>query len=92
MVPVARGTEEIELATLIGVLRRAEAEVVVAKVTRNGQEESLATELSRGMVIQAETRIEDLVGEEFDAISCAGGAIGSVSLGKDTTLINLLKE
>ena len=92
LLPVARGTEEIEFAAIMGVMRRAEVEVVVAKVTEKGEEPSMATKLSRGMVMEAETSLEEVQGEEFDAIVCPGGAIGSTILGKDNTLVDLLKE
>ena len=58
LVPVADGTEDLEAVAIIDVLRRADAEVTVASVTGNRQ-----VTFSRGMVITADTLLENCVNQ-----------------------------
>lgn len=52
LVPVANGSEEIEVVTIVDILRRAKANVVVASV-----EKSLKITASRGTKITADKMI-----------------------------------
>ena len=57
LVPIADGTEEIEVVTVVDVLRRAGAEVVLASV-----EEEDRVVCSRGVKIEADCNIKAVTG------------------------------
>ena len=57
LVPVADGTEEIEAVTVIDVLRRAGAEVVVCSVEKEGRLEVVC---SRGVKLVADVNVKDV--------------------------------
>ena len=63
LLPIAHGSEEIEVVTIADVLRRAKANVVVASV-----EKSLQILASRGIKIIADISISDAQGLEYDLI------------------------
>jgi 4-methyl-5(b-hydroxyethyl)-thiazole monophosphate biosynthesis len=62
------GFEEIELVAPVDLLRRAEAEVVIASVSG---EKSVTGRC--GVTIQSDVRLEDVVGESFDLLFIPGG-------------------
>eukprot|EP00276_Gloeochaete_wittrockiana_P009910 CAMPEP_0184656592 /NCGR_PEP_ID=MMETSP0308-20130426/16612_1 /TAXON_ID=38269 /ORGANISM="Gloeochaete witrockiana, Strain SAG 46.84" /LENGTH=202 /DNA_ID=CAMNT_0027093779 /DNA_START=181 /DNA_END=789 /DNA_ORIENTATION=- len=96
LVPIADGSEEIEAVTIIDVLRRAGATVMVAKVGAGGSAtqpgDSLQITASRGVKIVADSRIEELAGHEFDLIAVPGGLPGAEHLRDSHLLIDLLKK
>ena len=59
LVPIADGTEEIEVVTVVDVLRRAGAEVVLASV-----EEEDRVVCSRGVKIEADCNIKAVTGRQ----------------------------
>eukprot|EP00854_Cymbomonas_tetramitiformis_P004634 gene4634-5675_t len=83
LVPIADGSEEIEAVTVIDVLRRAGAEVIVASVefTDVTQAESrLECVMSRGVKLVADVGIKEVVGRgkpTFDLIAVPGGMPGA---------------
>ena len=85
LVPLAEGCEEIEAVTIIDLLRRAGIEVTVA-----GLEPGPIT-ASRGVVLLADTAIEELEGETFDMIVLPGGGPGSDALDCDERIHALLR-
>ena len=86
LVPVAQGIEEMEAITIIDVLRRAEAKVIVASVD---QKEIHA---ARGTVFMADTLIRECMDQEFDLIVLPGGIPGAMNLQKSKDLEILLKK
>lgn len=86
LVPIAEGTEEIEAATIIDVLRRAGAEVTVASVG------SLQVTASRGMKLVADGLIADCKGQSFDLIALPGGMPGAEHLRDCAVLIEMLNR
>lgn len=86
LVPVAQGTEEMEAVTIIDVLRRAGAEVIVASV------DTLMIKASRGIEFKADRLIKDCMDEEFDLIVLPGGIPGAVNLRNSKDLEILLKR
>mgnify|MGYP005650057409 CR=1 FL=1 len=86
LVPVAQGTEEMEAITIIDVLRRAGAEVIVASV------DEINIKASRGVEFKAEKLIKDCVNEEFDLIVLPGGIPGAENLKNSEELGQLLKQ
>lgn len=85
LVPVARGTEEIEAVTLIDVLRRAGADVEVAACGKR-----LQVTCSRGTVLVADCLLESCINDEYSLIVLPGGADGAAKMHDDTQLIDML--
>ena len=59
LVPIADGTEEIEVVTVVDVLRRAGAEVVLASVE---DDDRTAVTCSRGVKIEANCHVKAVTG------------------------------
>lgn len=76
LVPLAPGFEEIEALTVVDILRRAGAEVVLA-----GTVPGLVEGRSR-IRVMPDTVMEN-AGDGFDMIVLPGGAVGAQNLGKD---------
>ncbi|KAL4276020.1 hypothetical protein HN51_058948 [Arachis hypogaea] len=87
LVPVAHGSEEIEVVTLIDILRRAKANVIVASIEKT--HEVLA---SKGTKIVADVLISDAQESSHDLIILPGGTAGTERLSKSRILKKLLKE
>jgi 4-methyl-5(b-hydroxyethyl)-thiazole monophosphate biosynthesis len=86
LVPVAQGTEEMEAVTIIDVLRRAGAEVIIASV------DTLTITASRGLEFKADRLIKDCMNEDFDLIVLPGGIPGADNLRASKDLETLLKR
>lgn len=87
LLPVANGSEEIELATIIDILHRAKVDVVVASV-----EKSVKVLASQGVKIVADKLIGDATGSIYDLIILPGGVASAERLQKSRILKKLLKE
>ncbi len=85
LVLMAEGFEEIELTTIVDVLRRGGVTVTVA-----GLKEGIITG-SRGIKMQPDTAL-DSIREMFDIIILPGGSPGYVNLGKDRRVIELVNR
>ncbi|WP_300456906.1 DJ-1 family glyoxalase III [Desulfobacula sp.] len=86
LVPVAQGTEEMEAITIIDVLRRAGATVIVASV------DEITIKASKGIEFKADRLIKDCMSEEFDLIVLPGGIPGAQNLRDSAELERLLKK
>ena len=86
LVPVAQGTEEMEAVTIIDVLRRAGAEVIVASV------DTMTIKASRGLEFKADRLIKDCMDDAFDLIVLPGGVPGAMNLRDSKDLEILLKK
>ncbi|QCD83234.1 protein DJ-1 homolog C [Vigna unguiculata] len=87
LIPIAHGSEEIEVVTVIDILRRAKANVIVASV-----EKSLEILASQGTKIVADILIKDAQESAHDLIILPGGTAGTQRLSKSRILKKLLKE
>ncbi|XP_062091204.1 protein DJ-1 homolog C [Humulus lupulus] len=87
LIPIANGSEEIEVVTIADILRRAKVDVVVASV-----EKSLKIKASQGTRIVADKLIREASESIFDLIILPGGIAGAERLGKSRILKKLLKE
>ena len=85
LVPIADGTEELEAVTVIDVLRRAGAKVVVASV------DNLQITGAQGTVLVADCLISACSDKAFDLIVLPGGMPGSERLRDSVRLIRILK-
>lgn len=86
LVPVARGTEEMEAVTIVDILRRAGAEVTIASV------DEIMVRASRGIEFKADRLIKNCMDEEYDLIVLPGGIPGARNLRDSAELKTLLKK
>ncbi len=86
LMPIAPGIEELEAVTLIDVLRRAGAEVVVASVAE------MQVVASRGVKLAADKKIGECVNTIFDLIVLPGGMPGAEHLRDSADLTRMLKQ
>lgn len=86
LVPVAQGIEEMEAVTIIDILRRAGAHVLVASV------DNLQIKASRGIEFKADTLIKDCMEDSFDLIVLPGGIPGAENLRDSKELETLLRK
>ena len=86
LVPIADGTEEIEAVTIIDVLRRAGARVVVASTG------ALQVTASRGVKLVADKLLAECLDEIFDLIVLPGGIPGAENLRDSQQLVRILKQ
>ncbi len=89
LVPIADGSEEIEAACIIDVMRRATLEVTVASCTPDGR---LEVTCSRGLRVVADQHISHLASESYQAIVLPGGMPGAEHLRDCTTLRGMLLQ
>lgn len=86
LVPIGTGSEEIEAATAVDVLRRAGADVVVASAMSDK-----SVTMSRGLIYQADTLMSDATGP-FDAVAVPGGMPGAENLRDCEPLTQILRD
>ncbi|KAM7479184.1 hypothetical protein LguiA_027397 [Lonicera macranthoides] len=87
LIPVANGSEGIEVVTIVDILRRAKVHVVVASIER-----SLKILASRGTKIVADKLISQATESIYDLIILPGGNAGAERLHKSRAVKRLLKE
>lgn len=85
LVLMAEGFEEIELTTIVDILRRGGVTVTIT-----GLKDGLITG-SRGMKMQPDVTL-DGIKEMYDMIILPGGSPGYVNLGSDMRVIELIKR
>jgi 4-methyl-5(b-hydroxyethyl)-thiazole monophosphate biosynthesis len=85
LVPLAEGAEELETVTIVDVLRRAGAEVVLAGLAPG------PVTCSRGVVLVPDATLDDLDPAGFDAVVLPGGAGGAQRLRDDPRVLALLR-
>lgn len=86
LVPLASGFEDLEATTIVDILRRADVDVVIA---------GLAPGLvlgSRGIRVQPDALLDDVMDHDFDMIALPGGLPGSENLKNDPRIQTLLKR
>lgn len=86
LIPLAVGFEEIETMTLIDVLRRANVEVVTAGL------DQMTPKGAHGVVVQADTLLDDVDANSFDMILLPGGLPGAEYLAKSEKIKRILQE
>jgi protein deglycase len=89
LVPIATGSEEIETACIVDILRRAGADVTVASC--NPDTTSLVVKMSRGMSFVADASVAACANNQYDLIALPGGMPGAQGLAANQTLIALLQ-
>jgi len=86
LVLLADGTEELEVVTVIDLLRRARVHVVVA-----GLHDGPVT-ASRGVRLMAECEIDSQQLDTFDALILPGGAGGTRCFEEDERVLDLIRQ
>ncbi len=85
LVPLAPGFEEIEALTIVDILRRAGAEVVVAGTVQGPVEgRSRIKVLTDGLM-------DEVADTDFDMIVLPGGAVGAENLKKDARVRKVIE-
>ena len=86
LIPLAPGFEEIEVITVIDILRRSGARVYVAGIVEG------TIEGSRGIKLIPDESIDNINIEKFDLIILPGGQPGTNNLDIDPRVTSLLKK
>lgn len=86
LIPLAPGFEEIEALTVVDILRRAGAEVVVAGTVEG------AIIGRTGIKVVPDAALDAVTGGAFDMIVLPGGKTGTDNLKKDARVEKILKE
>lgn len=86
LVPLAPGFEDLEATTIVDLLRRARIEVVTA-----GLQPGLV-QGARGMRVQPDASLDEVLGRDFDLIALPGGMPGAEHLKNDPRIQTLLKK
>jgi protein deglycase len=86
LVPLAPGFEDLEATTIVDILRRAGVEVVTA-----GLEPGLV-QGSRGMRVQPDASLGEVMDRDFDMIALPGGLPGAEHLRNDERIQVLLRR
>lgn len=87
LVPIARGSEELETACTTDVLARAGAEVTLASA-----EPSLEVQMEHGLRLLADIFLFECISSNWDAIVCPGGEEGAERLSDCTEFTDLLRR
>ncbi len=86
LVPLAEGFEEIEVMTIVDVLRRAGIKVSMAGLP------GTIVEGSRNVKVLADTKLEDVVEEDYDAVVLPGGSPGYTNLSKSQKVKKIIGD
>lgn len=84
LIAVANGSEEMETVITADMLVRADIQVTIASV------EDKTIIASRGVRIETDALIADVVNEKFDVVICPGGLPGAKTLQQSEALKSLL--
>lgn len=86
LVPLAPGCEELEAVTIINLLRRADIEVITARL------EEGPVIGARNIPLLADTDLDAALGEKYDMVVLPGGGPGSDHLDQDPRIETLLQK
>lgn len=89
LIIIAQGSEELEAITAADLLRRGGVKVTIAALN---QDKSLELKCAHGTCIKADTILDNVVNESFDAIVIPGGLDGSINCGQSKLLIERLRK
>lgn len=89
LVPIATGSEEIETACIVDILRRAGADVTVASC--NTDTSTLVVKMSRGMNFVADAAVSSCADNIYHLVALPGGMPGASGLAASPALLALLK-
>lgn len=87
LMPVANGSEDMEVAIIADLLRRAQMNLTLASV-----EQSNLLTFANGLKVEADALLTDVATKEFDLIVLPGGIPGAEHLRDSELLIELLAK
>ena len=87
LVPMAHGSEEMEVVIIADVLRRAGARVTIASVEDDG----LVCSCSRGVKIVADASLADASASAYDCVVLPGGMPGAKRLADDARVMAIVE-
>lgn len=87
LIPIANGSEELEIVAIADTLRRAGAEVTIASITSD-----LQITASRNVKIVADKLLADCLAETYDLVVLPGGMPGAENLSNCNSLIAMLQQ
>lgn len=90
LIPISNNFEEIELISVLDILRRAKFDVILASVLQ--QHSNLMVKGQQNIMIKCDEYFENVVSDNFDLILLVGGQGNSEDLSKCSILIELLKK
>ncbi|SFV67264.1 4-methyl-5(B-hydroxyethyl)-thiazole monophosphate biosynthesis enzyme [hydrothermal vent metagenome] len=90
LLPISSGFEEVELVSLVDVLRRGGAEVRIAYVDSEFESDLIVG--ANGITIKADTALKNVISEDFDMILFAGGWDNTYVLRDNSRVQKLIKE
>ena len=88
----SKGAESAEFSVPYDILTRAGAELTIAKVPENAEDTSNYFTTAHGLRIIADKTVEEVKDNTYDMIVCPGGLPNAQILGKNATLIGMLKK
>ena len=86
LVVIAPGFEEIETITIVDILRRAGARVTLGATVKG------ILKGSRGIKIEPDELLDNVLGKDFDLICLPGGQPGTDNLKNDERIEKILKQ
>ncbi len=86
LVPIAQGCEEVEVVTVIDLLRRAGITVISAGL------DTQPVKASRGVMLIPDTTLELALNDVFDMIVLPGGMPGTTHLKEDMRIQRLIRQ
>ncbi len=86
LVPLAQGCEELEAVTVVDLLTRAGVTVVTAGL------DDQPVRASRGVVLQPQATLDEVLDADFDMIVLPGGLPGADHLKNDARILQLVKK
>ncbi|CAF0875386.1 unnamed protein product [Adineta ricciae] len=89
LVFIANGSEEIETVTTVDVLRRAEIDVDVVSIEKNGQD---ALKCSRNVRVLPDKVLDDVKTNQYDCVVIPGGNDGSKAMAANTEVGQILTK
>lgn len=87
LLPVAHGSEDMEVAIIADVLRRAKLEVTLASV-----EDTVELVFAHGLKVDADALLSDVSEQEYDLIVLPGGIPGAEHLRDCDLLVEVLEK
>ncbi len=86
LVPLAEGSEELELVAVVDILRRAGAQVEMVAV------DGKIINCSKGVKIVADKSLDEIEETDYDAVIIPGGMPGADNIRKSEKFIGILKR
>jgi len=90
LIILANGCEELEAITVIDLLRRAEINVTTASLDSGAEVTPITA--SRGVVLLADTTLDEAVKSDYDMIVLPGGLPGADYLDQDNRVSSLIQK